>query len=153
MFLANPAAVALNELSQASTLWGWQMGAILGSITITALVSYLVLACMGKVRGVLSEDGIRILVRIMGVLLAALAVQCFVTGLTGLGLFLQHGKMAEADRLIEIVLLHARRISKNELPRGRPGGAPANDRFNKDWPQQHSHAAEEPSIWACFAKR
>ena len=39
-----------------------------------------------RVRGVMGETGIRILVRIMGLLLVALAMQFFVNGLTDLGL-------------------------------------------------------------------
>ena len=67
-------------------LWHWEMGAILGSIAITCIVSYLVLAGAGRVRTVLGETGIRILVRIMGLLLVALAMQFFVNGLTDLGM-------------------------------------------------------------------
>ena len=44
-----------------------------------------VLAGAGRVRAVLGETGIRILVRIMGLLLVALAMQFFVNGLTDLG--------------------------------------------------------------------
>ena len=62
------------------------MGAVLGAITITALVSYWILAGAGQVRNVMGETGIRILVRIMGLLLVALAMQFFVNGLTDLGL-------------------------------------------------------------------
>jgi multiple antibiotic resistance protein len=86
--LAGPGAISsvMVLVGQAPNFWGWQMGAILGSITITALVSYLVLAAAGKVRSVLGETGIRILVRIMGLLLVALAMQYFVNGITDLGL-------------------------------------------------------------------
>jgi multiple antibiotic resistance protein len=66
------------------------MAAILGSITITCLISYWVLAAAGRVRQVLGETGIRILVRIMGLLLVALAMQFFVNGLTDLGLIPHH---------------------------------------------------------------
>jgi multiple antibiotic resistance protein len=45
-----------------------------------------VLAGAGRVRGVLGETGIRILIRIMGLLLVALAMQLFVNGLTDLGI-------------------------------------------------------------------
>jgi multiple antibiotic resistance protein len=66
------------------------MGAILGSIAFTALVTYLVLAAAARVRQILGETGIRILVRIMGLLLVALAMQYFVNGLTDLGLVPRH---------------------------------------------------------------
>ena len=67
-------------------LWNWEMAAILGSIAVTCIVSYLVLAGAGRVKTVLGETGIRILVRIMGLLLVALAMQFFVNGLTDLGI-------------------------------------------------------------------
>jgi multiple antibiotic resistance protein len=90
--LAGPGAISsvMVLVGQVPTLWGWQMGAILGSITITAAVTYMVLAAAGRVRQVMGETGIRILVRIMGLLLVALAMQYFVNGLTDLGLIPRH---------------------------------------------------------------
>jgi multiple antibiotic resistance protein len=73
-------------VGQVPSLWHWEMGAILGSIGLTALISYWVLAGAGRVRQVMGETGIRILVRIMGLLLVALAMQFFVNGLTDLGI-------------------------------------------------------------------
>ncbi|HEY1766345.1 MAG TPA: MarC family protein [Terracidiphilus sp.] len=86
--LAGPGAISsvMVLVGQVPALWGWEMGAILGSIAITAFVSYWVLAGADRVRGVMGETGIRILVRIMGLLLVALAMQFFVNGLTDLGL-------------------------------------------------------------------
>jgi multiple antibiotic resistance protein len=86
--LAGPGAISsvMVLVGQVPTLWNWEMGAILGSIAITALVSYWVLAGASHVRRALGETGIRILVRIMGLLLVALAMQFFVNGLTDLGL-------------------------------------------------------------------
>jgi len=85
--LAGPGAISsvMVLVGQAPGFWGWQMGAILGAITVTALASYWVLAGASRVRGVMGETGIRILVRIMGLLLVALAMQYFVNGLTDLG--------------------------------------------------------------------
>lgn len=85
--LAGPGAISsvMILVGQAPSLWHWQMGAILGSIAITCLVSYWVLAGAGRVREVMGETGIRILVRIMGLLLVALAMQLFINGLTDLG--------------------------------------------------------------------
>src|ERR1035438_2281037 len=86
--LAGPGAISsvMVLVGQVPTLWNWEMGAILGSITLTCLVSYWVLAGAERVRQVMGETGIRILVRIMGLLLVALAMQFFVNGLTDLGL-------------------------------------------------------------------
>ena len=86
--LAGPGAISsvMVLVGQVPSLFHWEMAAILGSIAITALVSYWVLAGAGRVRAVMGETGIRILVRIMGLLLVALAMQFFVNGLTDLGL-------------------------------------------------------------------
>lgn len=86
--LAGPGAISsvMVLVGQTPGLWHWEMGAILGSIAVTAVASYFVLAGADRVRHVMGETGIRILVRIMGLLLVALAMQFFVNGLTDLGL-------------------------------------------------------------------
>jgi multiple antibiotic resistance protein len=63
----------------------WQIGAILGAIGVTALLSYAVLSGAERLQRFLGETGIRILVRIMGLLLVALAMQLFVNSLEALG--------------------------------------------------------------------
>jgi hypothetical protein len=62
-----------------------------------------VLAGAGRVRQVMGETGIRILVRIMGLLLVALAMQFFVNGLTDLGLIPHWHVVCEAavDGVVE----------------------------------------------------
>jgi len=86
--LAGPGAISsvMVLVGQVPRLWHWEMGAILAAIAFTSLVSYWVLAGASRVRRVMGETGIRILVRIMGLLLVALAMQFFVNGLTDLGL-------------------------------------------------------------------
>ena len=83
--LAGPGAISsvMVLVGQVTTLW--QMIAILGCIAFTAFVSFLVLSGASRVRRLLGDTGIRILVRIMGLLLVALAMQFFVNGLTDLG--------------------------------------------------------------------
>lgn len=85
--LAGPGAISsvMVLIGQVPNLWHYQTAAILGSIAITCLISYWVLAAAIKVRQFLGETGIRILIRIMGLLLVALAMQFFVNGLTDLG--------------------------------------------------------------------
>jgi multiple antibiotic resistance protein len=85
--LAGPGAISsvMVLVGPVPSIFHWQMGAVLGSIAITCFISYLVLAAAGRVRAVLGETGIRILIRIMGLLLVALAMQFFVNGLTDLG--------------------------------------------------------------------
>lgn len=86
--LAGPGAISsvMVLVGQAPSIWHWEMGAILASIAITAVVTYFVLAGADGVRRVMGETGIRILVRVMGLLLVALAMQFFVNGLTDLGI-------------------------------------------------------------------
>jgi len=83
--LAGPGAISSVMVLVGGAPNHWQMFAIVGSIAITAVVSYGVLNGADRVRKLLGETGIRILVRIMGLLLVALAVQFFVNGLTDLG--------------------------------------------------------------------
>ena len=83
--LAGPGAISSVMVLVGQAQKAWEMAAILGSIALTATASYFVLNGADKVRKILGETGIRILVRIMGLLLMALAVQFFVNGLTDLG--------------------------------------------------------------------
>ena len=86
--LAGPGAISsvMVLVGTVPGIWHWQMGAIIGAISVTCFVSYWVLTGAGRIRAVLGETGIRILVRIMGLLLVALAMQFFVNGLTDLGI-------------------------------------------------------------------
>jgi multiple antibiotic resistance protein len=69
----------------------WRMVAILVAIFITAAICYLVLGNSDKVSNVLGDTGVRILVRIMGLLLVALAMQYFVNGLVDLNVIARPG--------------------------------------------------------------
>ena len=77
-------------VGQVPSIWRSEMGAILGSIALTSLISYWVLAGAGRVLKVLGETGIRVLVRVMGLLLVALAMQYFVNGMMDLGMIARH---------------------------------------------------------------
>lgn len=88
--LAGPGAISAVMVLVGQAPNHWQMLAILGSIAITAFASYAVLNGADRLRRILGETGIRILVRIMGLLLVALAMQLFVNGLTDLGVIARH---------------------------------------------------------------
>jgi len=86
--LAGPGAITsvMVLVGQAHQSEGyWQMAAIFSAIAITAAICYLVLGSATRVAAALGDTGIRILVRIMGLLLVALAVQYFVNGMQDLG--------------------------------------------------------------------
>jgi multiple antibiotic resistance protein len=83
--LAGPGAISSVMVLIGQAVKFWEVLVIIGSIATTAYVSYWVLSGADRVRKVMGDTGIRILVRIMGLLLVALAVQFFVNGLTDLG--------------------------------------------------------------------
>jgi multiple antibiotic resistance protein len=87
--LAGPGAITSVMVLVGQVTQRWQLFAILGSIAFTALVSFAVLGSAARVARLLGETGIRILVRIMGLLLVALAVQYFVNGMQDLGVFVR----------------------------------------------------------------
>ena len=84
--LAGPGSITsvMVLVGQAQGRWSL-LAAILAAIFITAFICYLVLGNSDRVARVLGDTGVRILVRIMGLLLVALAVQYFVNGLVDLG--------------------------------------------------------------------
>ena len=90
--LAGPGSITsvMVLVGQAQGRW-LLIGAILGSILITAVICFLVLGNSGRVVTLLGDTGIRILVRIMGLLLVALAVQYFVNGMVDLGVLAKPG--------------------------------------------------------------
>ncbi|MCU1322690.1 MAG: rane protein [Acidobacteriaceae bacterium] len=83
--LAGPGSITSVMVLVGQAQTRWQMAAILGAIVITAGICYLVLGNSDRVARALGDTGIRILVRIMGLLLVALAVQYFVNGMADLG--------------------------------------------------------------------
>lgn len=83
--LAGPGAITSVMVLVGQAHTHWQMAAILISIAVTAAICLLVLGGASRVARLLGESGIRILVRVMGLLLVALAVQYFVNGLEDLG--------------------------------------------------------------------
>jgi multiple antibiotic resistance protein len=84
--LAGPGTISTVMVLIGESHEWWEHAIIYGSIIISSLISYVVLAEADRVRGFLGETGIRILMRLMGLLLTALAVQFVLNGLTDLGL-------------------------------------------------------------------
>src|SRR5579859_5077702 len=85
--LAGPGAIStVMVLTGPSPNW-WHIFTIFVAIAVTSLTSYLILSAADRVRQFLGETGIRILMRLMGLLLTAIAVQFIVNGLADLGVF------------------------------------------------------------------
>jgi multiple antibiotic resistance protein len=62
----------------------WQTIPVFAAIAITAIASYFLLAGANRVRRFLGETGIRILMRLMGLVLTAIAVQFVLNGFVDL---------------------------------------------------------------------
>jgi multiple antibiotic resistance protein len=84
--LAGPGAIStVMVLMGPSPSW-WKIEVVLIAITVTSIASFFILAAAERVGKFLGETGIRILMRLMGLLLTAIAVQFIVNGLAELGL-------------------------------------------------------------------
>lgn len=84
--LAGPGAISTVMVLVGESHSIWQHVVVYATIILTSYVSYLVLAGADRVRRYLGETGIRILGRLMGLLLVALAVQFVANGLIDFGL-------------------------------------------------------------------
>jgi multiple antibiotic resistance protein len=83
--LAGPGAISTVMVLMGPSPGWWRTMTIFVAITITSVASYLILSAADRVRHFLGETGIRILMRLMGLLLTAIAVQFIVNGLAELG--------------------------------------------------------------------
>lgn len=89
--LAGPGAIStVMVLMGQSTHW-WQAVPVFSAIAATAAASYYILAGANKVRGLLGEIGIRVLGRLMGLVLVAIAVQFVLNGLADVGMAAKSG--------------------------------------------------------------
>ena len=84
--LAGPGAISTVMVLVGESHTVVQHVVVYATILLTAYLSYLILAGADGVRRYLGETGIRILMRLMGLLLVALAVQFVANGLTDFGL-------------------------------------------------------------------
>ncbi len=82
--LAGPGAISTVMVLMGQSRDWWQVIPVYLAIGITALASYYVLAGANRVRKLLGETGIRILMRLMGLVLTAIAVQFVLNGLADL---------------------------------------------------------------------
>jgi multiple antibiotic resistance protein len=83
--LAGPGAISTVMVLMGQSRNWWNVIPVFVAITVTALASFYILASANRVRGLLGEIGIRVLIRLMGLVLVAIAVQFFVNGCSDLG--------------------------------------------------------------------
>jgi multiple antibiotic resistance protein len=89
--LAGPGAISTVMVLMGPSINWWRALVVLGSVGVTAVIAYWVLAGAERVRKALGETGIRILMRMMGLLLTAIAVQFVINGLMDLGVIRRMG--------------------------------------------------------------
>ncbi len=79
--LAGPGAISTVMVFMGQAREWQEVIAVLGAIAITSTIAYIALAAASYVRQHISDTGINIMTRMMGMLLAALAIQFMATGL------------------------------------------------------------------------
>jgi multiple antibiotic resistance protein len=84
--LAGPGAISTVMVLMSGMPDWWYSIPVFAAIAVTSLASYWILAGADRVRLHLGETGIRILTRLMGLMLTAIAVQFMLNGLSDVGL-------------------------------------------------------------------
>ena len=84
--LAGPGSISTVMVLVSQALDWPHVAIILFAIALTSALSYVILAAADRVRSYLGETGIRILTRMMGLLLTAIAVQFILNGLKDVGI-------------------------------------------------------------------
>lgn len=80
--LAGPGAISTTMVLMAQTELWWQAVPVFFAIAATGLATYFILAFGVRLQHLLGETGIRVLVRLMGLLLSAMAVQFVLNGIS-----------------------------------------------------------------------
>ncbi len=84
--LAGPGAISTVMVLMGQSRHWWQAIPVFVAIAVTAASSYYMLAGANRVRGLLGEIGSRVLERLMGLVLVAIAVQFVLNGLLDVGI-------------------------------------------------------------------
>ena len=82
--LTGPATISTMVIYADKTRHLWQLAVLVGYGVVVALATYVVFSASGRIARVLGQTGIDIMTRLMGLILAALAVELLADGLTQL---------------------------------------------------------------------
>jgi multiple antibiotic resistance protein len=82
--LTGPATISTMVIYAEKTRHWWELGVLVGYGVVVALVTFAVFTASGRIARVLGQTGINIMTRLMGLILAALAVELLADGLTKL---------------------------------------------------------------------
>jgi len=79
--LTGPATISTMVIYAEKTRHWWELAILVGYGVVVAAVTYLVFSAAGRIAKVLGQTGINIMTRLMGLILAALAVELLADGL------------------------------------------------------------------------
>ncbi|MBC7942552.1 MAG: MarC family protein [Chitinophagaceae bacterium] len=79
--LTGPATISTVVIYAEKTRYLWQLGVLVGYGVVIALATYLAFAASGRIAKVLGRTGINVMTRLMGLILAAMAVELLADGL------------------------------------------------------------------------
>ena len=82
--LTGPATISTMVIYAEKTRHGWQLGVLVGYGIVIGLITFIVFSASGRIARVLGRTGINIMTRLMGLILAALAVELLADGLAKL---------------------------------------------------------------------
>ncbi|MBA4176050.1 MAG: hypothetical protein C0505_05755 [Leptothrix sp. (in: Bacteria)] len=82
--LTGPATISTVVIYAEKTRFLWQIGVLVAYGVVIAAVTYIVFSASGRIARVLGRTGINIMTRLMGLILAAMAVELLADGLTKL---------------------------------------------------------------------
>ena len=79
--LTGPASISTVVIYAEKTRHVWELGVLVGYGLVVALATWLALSAAGRIGKVLGQTGINVMTRLMGLLLAAIAVEVMADGL------------------------------------------------------------------------
>ena len=79
--LTGPATISTMVIYSEKTTHWWQIGVLVGYGVVVALATFVVFSASGRIARVLGKTGINVMTRLMGLILAALAVEVMADGL------------------------------------------------------------------------
>ena len=82
--LTGPATISTMVIYAEKTRHWWEQGVLVGYGVVIGVVTYLVFSASGRIAKVLGRTGINIMTRLMGLILAAMAVELLADGLVKL---------------------------------------------------------------------
>ena len=82
--LTGPATISTMVIYAEKTRHWWELGVLVGYGVVIGVITFLVFSASGRIAKVLGRTGINVMTRLMGLILAAMAVELFADGLVKL---------------------------------------------------------------------